>query len=178
MNKKVIKLAFCGMFAAIIAIMTFITIPSPIGINFTLQTFAIALCGYMLGTKYGLISTLVYMAVGFMGLPIFSGFRGGFAVLVSPTGGFLVGFIPFVILCGLGLRRKTKVMQITLGVIGQLTCHLFGIIQFAYISNVSFYESFILLSMNFLVKDFLSVIAGYFVAIALKKALFKAGLQL
>lgn len=92
----------CGLFAAIIAVLTLVTIPMPSGVPITLQTFAVALCGYSLGCAKGTAATFVYVALGAVGLPVFSGMKGGFSVLVGPTGGYIYGFVGMAALCGLG----------------------------------------------------------------------------
>ena len=81
-----------AIFSAFIAICAWIAIP--IGtVRFTLQTFGLALCLLRLGGKWGTISILVYLGLGFAGLPVFSGFQGGVGVLFGATGGYLPGFL-------------------------------------------------------------------------------------
>lgn len=92
----------CGLFAAITAICSFITIPlgfTPIPIN--LGTLAVFLTGGILGKKYGTISMVVYVFLGAAGVPVFAGFRGGIAVLAGPTGGYIIGYIAAVLIIGI-----------------------------------------------------------------------------
>lgn len=93
-----------GMFVTIIAICAQISIPMPIGVPMTLQTFAIPLAGAVLGVKNGLIATLVYIALGAIGAPVFTGFAGGAGVLFGRTGGFIFGFPFMAIAAGIGSR--------------------------------------------------------------------------
>ena len=65
-------------------------IPNPISVPLTLQTFIIALSGFVLGSSKGVASVLVYIAVGTIGAPVFTGFQGGFSVLFGMTGGFII----------------------------------------------------------------------------------------
>lgn len=86
-----------SLFAAIISIISMI--PTGIyimGIPITFQTFIIAFTGYMLGSRNGVKATLIYILLGVVGLPVFSGFKGGVGVLLSITGGYIVGFIGIV----------------------------------------------------------------------------------
>ena len=84
-------LCFCAIGAALIAVCAWISIPADV--PFTLQTFAIfAVCG-LLGGKRGTVSVLVYLLLGAVGVPVFSGMRGGIGVLAGPTGGFLWGYL-------------------------------------------------------------------------------------
>ena len=91
-NNKTKNLTLVSLMAAVTVIMAQIAIPMPAGIPMTLQTLAVTLAGVILGSKRGAISMLVYLLLGAVGLPVFSGFRGGFAMFVGPTGGFLISF--------------------------------------------------------------------------------------
>ena len=86
------KMVLSSLFAALIAICAWIAIPIP-PLSFTLQTFGILLTLGLLGGKWGTVTILVYLLTGLVGLPVFSGFRGGAAALADATGGFLWGFL-------------------------------------------------------------------------------------
>ena len=140
----------------------------------TLQTFAVALTGYVLGWKYGLASTAIYTLLGAIGLPVFAGFSGGVGVIAGATGGFIWGFLFMAALCGYGYSKK----RILLGVyslVGLIICHLLGVIQFMFLMQMSFAESFLLVSMPYLLKDVISVVAAYVVAKAIRAGLLAAG---
>ena len=104
MNNKTYDLATMGLMAAVTAIMAQIAIPMPQGVPMTLQTFAVTLAGIILGSKRGAISMLIYLLLGAVGLPVFSGFRGGLGMLVGPTGGFLISFPIMAFIIGLGVH--------------------------------------------------------------------------
>jgi biotin transport system substrate-specific component len=167
----------CGLFAALTAVLTLITIPLPSGVPITLQTFSIALCGFSLGIKYGTLSTGVYIAIGALGLPVFSGARGGFSMLTGVTGGFIFGFLPLTMLCGLGVwlakasssKRIQTVIAISLGSIGIVICHVIGTAQFAFLTGRGFLEAAVVVSVPYLVKDFASVALAYLIAIRIRK---------
>ena len=80
-NSKITKITFCGLMTALTVVMSQISVPMPFGVPVTLQTFAICLCGYFLGLKFGLASILCYVVLGVIGMPVFSGFKGGLSVL-------------------------------------------------------------------------------------------------
>ena len=96
-RQKITTIVLCALFAAITAVLSQIAIPMPSGVPVTLQTFAIALCGFYLCTARATVSTVVYVLLGAVGVPVFSGFKGGIASIVGPTGGFIIGFIAMVI---------------------------------------------------------------------------------
>jgi len=85
-------------FAAIIAVSAWITVPAYV--PFTMQTFAVFFAAGVLGTKKGTLAVLVYILLGVLGLPVFSGGRAGLGVLFGETGGYIIGFVPAVYLCG------------------------------------------------------------------------------
>lgn len=91
-------------FTALIAVGAYISIPiGPVPI--VLQNFFVLLAGVLLGPRRGLVTVLLYLLLGAVGLPVFAGGTGGIAHFFGPTGGYLVGFIPAVLLCGfLGQR--------------------------------------------------------------------------
>ena len=169
----------CGLFAAIIAVLTLVTIPMPSGVPITLQTFAVALCGYSLGFRNGTIATAVYVALGAVGLPVFSGMKGGVSVLAGATGGYIYGFLFMAALCGLGLMLSKKagklgiVVAIALGIAGLLVCHLLGTIQFSALTGRGFLEAALIASVPYLVKDIISVIAAYVLGMVIAKRVLK-----
>ncbi len=81
-----------SLFAALTAVCAWIAVPLP-GISFTMQTFAVLLTLGVLGGRWGTVSIFLYLLLGLVGLPVFTGFRGGAAALLDPTGGFLWGFL-------------------------------------------------------------------------------------
>lgn len=163
-----------AMFAAIGAVTSWISIPTPFGVPITLQTFGMALIGYTLGYKYGTLSVAVYIVLGAVGVPVFSSFKAGFGVIIGITGGFIVGFLLMAPLCGLNHIKPIKnansavkaVLSIVFGVVGLLLCYLFGVAQMSLISGNSFWASAIQIITTCIVKDVISVVVAYFVSLA------------
>ncbi len=170
------EITYAGVFAAIIAVLSQISIPLPSGVPVTLQTFAVAIAGALLGWKLGLLAVVVYLILGCVGVPVFAGFIGGAQVMVGMTGGFLWGFLCMVVLCGIGAGRKNKVIGYALGLLGLLSCHLLGVIQFSVVAQMSFGESVLLVSVPYLIKDVISVILGFVFGGMIRKRLRKADL--
>ena len=179
---KTLDLVLIALFAAITSVLSQIAIPMPTGVPVTLQTFAVALCGYFLGAGKGAAALSVYLLIGAVGVPVYSGFKGGFQVLLGPTGGFIFGFIAMAFLCGLSFKKAagTKlnpVLRIAVGVAGVAACHLLGTIQYMIVTNVNpekagidLITSFLLVSAPYLVKDIISVVVAYLISIPLIKA--------
>ena len=154
-----------AMFAALIAVLAQIAIPLPSGVPVTLQTFAVALTGIVLGAKLGTISTFIYILLGAVGVPVFSGFNGGLGAIVGKTGGFIWGFLFLVFFTGAGAammkgssdsekkdvgKGKTELLStaagFALGLIGLLICHVLGTAQFALLGNMGFWQAAVLVS--------------------------------
>ncbi len=117
-----------ALLAALLAVCAWITIPA--AVPFTLQTFGVFLALRLLGGKKGTIAVLVYIAMGAVGLPVFSGF-GSTASLVGPTGGYIVGFA----VCGLwyaALENRTNGRFARCAVMagGLMLCYAFGTVWF------------------------------------------------
>lgn len=150
---KTSDMVITAVFSALIAVFTMLSVPTPFGIPLTFQTFIIAVTGFVLGSVKGSVSVSVYIAVGALGLPVFSGFQGGLGALFGMTGGFIFGFIPFVWLCGIGISKKSKLLY---SLIGLLICHLCGILWFSVYSE-SIIAAVLTSSLPYIIKDIVSV---------------------
>ena len=144
--------AFCTVISQI-------AIPTPFGIPLTLQTFIFSLIGYVLGIKYGLLTVFLYVLMGAIGLPVFYGFRGGIsAIFGDPTGGFIIGFLPLTMLCGLKSNifnaKNGRIFSVLFGFLGVILCHLCGITMYTILSGMPFYKSAVIVSLPFIFKDF------------------------
>lgn len=86
------SVAFVGLTIAIMAVSAWVTVPlGPI--PFTLQMFAIVFAIVVLSPKEAIAAITGYLLLGAIGVPVFSGMRGGIGVLAGPTGGFLWGYL-------------------------------------------------------------------------------------
>lgn len=140
---------------ALLAVSLIISIPMPVEVPVTLQTFAVALVGFLFGAKVGVVSILCFILIGLTGLPIFSSFGGGIGVLLGATGGFMLGFIPYVLLVGAGRNGKAKYPCVYLGL---LVCHVAGVVQYSLVTGSSIEGSIAVASLPFLVKDVVMVL--------------------
>lgn len=159
-------LVLIALFTALLAVLSQLAIPLPSGVPITLQTFAVALCGFTLGTKKGVLAVVVYLLLGAIGLPVFAHFMGGIGVFAGVTGGFLWGFLALSALCG-----TRKPLPAALGLV---ICHLLGVLQFALVSNTAVLASFGIVSAPYLIKDALSLVAALFAAKAVERGLVAA----
>ncbi len=168
MKTKTYNLVSCGVMTALIAVLSQISIPLPSGVPITLQTFVIALAGFFLGSGFSAVSVAAFIVLGAVGLPVFSGFKGGLSVLTGLTGGFIFGFILLAVFCG--LKRDKLWLNIIFSVIGLALCHLCGTIQYMLLANMEFIPAFLLVSAPYLIKDIISIGVAKWVAILMTKA--------
>ncbi len=168
---KTTYMALCGLFAALMAICSFISIPlgfTPVPVN--LGTLGVFLTGGLLGKKYGTISMSVYVLLGAVGVPVFAGFRGGIGVLAGPTGGYIIGYIVAAFLIGLLLEQmlggKTLSRGKELGncviamIVGLLACYLLGTAWFMISTHTGVWASLVSCVIPFLPGDALKIAAG------------------
>jgi len=81
----------------------------PVGpIPLSLATFAVYLAGAILGARRGALAVALYLLLGILGVPVFSGFTGGFQKLAGVTGGYLLGYLPCAFLTGLGMEKAAE----------------------------------------------------------------------
>lgn len=172
------QITISALMTATLIVCTQISFNLPGGIPVTMQTYAIALIGFLLGLKMGTFIVGVYLILGLIGLPVFSNFGSGPAKLVGPTGGYLIGFIPMIILIGLAgkIIQKNKspvtyIRTILLASAGLICCHLLGIIWLAVRTDMGLVAATISGSLPFILKDIISVVLGYLTAEILSKPL-------
>lgn len=129
-NSKVTDIVYIGLSAAIIAVCSWISIPLTVPI--TLQTMGVVLISGLFGAKRGTLSTLLYILIGAIGVPVFSGFKSGFGVLLGSTGGYIIGFIFTALIVGIVSDKTNKLWALVLSMIaGILVCYAFGTAWFA-----------------------------------------------
>ena len=123
---KTYRMAMTALMAAVTCVLAPMAIPiGPVPISFT--NLAIYLSLYLLGWKRGTVSYLVYVLIGAVGVPVFSGFTGGLGKLAGATGGYIVGFIPMAVIAGLVIDRyRNRGLQLAGMIVGTAVCYAFG----------------------------------------------------
>lgn len=119
-----------SIFVVVITICSWINIPGPV--PFTLQTFAVFLSIILLGGFKGSISIIIYILLGIIGLPVFSGFKSGLSAILGLTGGYIIGFLIISLIYLIFEKRIKKriIPTIIILIIGLLICYLFGTLWF------------------------------------------------
>ena len=146
-------------------------------IPFSLCTLGIYFAIMLLGVKAGTTSVLLYLLLGLVGLPVFTGFTGGPAKVFGPTGGYLVGYLFMALICGFVAERFAgKRVICFLGMcLGTIVCYLFGSIWMAYQLELSFGEAFFLGVLPYVPGDLVKIFVASSVSTTLRKYLSRAG---
>jgi len=131
-------------------------------VPFTLQTMIVILSGAFLGARNGLLSQLIYLALGVLGLPVFAGFSAGILKLFGPTGGYLLSFPFAAFLTGYLIEKKNTNLYVFLSfILGELIVLIGGASYLALFLNGNFKQAFVSGAFIFSVWDFIKVIAAF-----------------
>ena len=135
MEKKLTtyQMAVTALMAAVMCVLGPLTVP--IGaVPISLANFVICLTAWLLGPKFGTLSVAVYLCIGLIGVPVFSGYGAGLAKLAGPTGGYLVGYLLLALIGGLFIE-KSKGNPVVSGiglVLCDGACYVLGTAWFEY----------------------------------------------
>ncbi len=139
------QLALMGLMAAITCILGPLSLVIPVSpVPVSLTNLAIYFSVFILGTKLGTVSCLIYLLLGLAGLPVFSGFSGGAEKLLGPTGGYLIGFIFMALISGIFIQKFSgrtffeRGMQVLGMILGALVLYAFGTAWLALGAGMSF----------------------------------------
>ncbi|UTC68004.1 MULTISPECIES: biotin transporter BioY [unclassified Treponema] len=178
--KPSIVTVFVPLFAALIAVSGFIAFPLPgTPVPIVLQNMMPILASGLLGGLYGTASTAIFLAAGLLGLPVFSGGRGGLAHLLGPTGGFLIGYLAvaaFLILffrkpgvkdlAGFKFIGYLKILAASFS--GFALIYVFGIARFMQLTQRGLFEALSLTCLPYLPGDFIKMILVSFLIYKLR----------
>lgn len=176
LNTKTI--AVIGVMTAVICIMGPLSLTLPVSpVPISLGTLAIYFVPYVLGMKRGTISCCIYLLIGLVGLPVFTGFSGGPAKLLGPTGGYLIGYIFMALICGFVIDRTNKMPICFLGmVLATAVLYLFGTVWLAYQAGMAFREALMAGVIPFIPGDLAKIVIAMIAGPQIKKRLKRAGL--
>ena len=167
---KTRDLVVCSLFAAMTAVLSQISIPLPNGIPLTLQLFAVFLCGVILGAKKGFISTLVYVVLGAIGLPVFAGFTGGFQYIVGYSGGFIISFPLVAFIIGFVSEKTDNMVLILLStILGLIVSYTICTLVFSLVTNASISASLAACVIPFIFTDLLKCFIATVIGLKLKE---------
>lgn len=176
-QSKTYRIASIGLMTALVCVLGPLSIPiGPVPISLTMLAIFITL--YAIGMKNGIISSLIYLLVGFIGLPVFSGFSSGPGKLIGPTGGYLVGFVFVAIISGYFIDKHIdKLHMCVLGmVLGTVVCYILGTVWLAYQTNMTAKAALWAGVIPFILGDLLKIAASAYIGPKIRSRLIKANL--
>ncbi len=183
-SARVAKLALAGLFAAVLAVSAWVSIPfHPVPL--TLQNLTVLVAGGLLGRVWGPVSVGVYVLVGVAGVPVFSNGGAGVGALLGPTGGYLVGFIVAAFVVGSAAdmarsrRWRGRRMTTALGVgvlAASAAIYAVGVPWLIVVTGMTPLAALSAGMVPFLVGDALKAIAAVFLVRAVGAALEAQGL--
>lgn len=163
--------------AAVTAVAAQITVPlAPV--PFTLQVLAVILSGLLLGVRIGALSQAIYVLVGAVGVPVFSGFTGGLGHVLGPTGGYLISYPIAAAVAGLAAqtvarasRRRALLTAFLWGCAGLIVIYVLGATWLAIVSDLSPAQAVATGVLPFVVFDLIKVALAALVAVAAAPAI-------
>ena len=166
-------LTLMGMMTAVMAVCAWITIPFTI--PFTMQTFGGFITLRLLGGRKGTAVIGLYILLGIVGVPVFSGFGAGIGVLAGPTGGYIAGFLLTGLLyCVVKEWRTARWRENAALAAGLLICYLFGTIWFCIVKGnagnpMGFLQAVSICVLPYLVPDAAKLLLADQIAARVKK---------
>lgn len=170
------QMAVTALMAAVLCVIGPLSVP--IGaIPISLSNFVISLTVWLLGPKFGTLSVAIYLALGAVGMPVFSGYGGGLAKLAGPTGGYLIGYLAMALIGGLFVE-KSKGNPVVSGiglVLGVAVSYVFGTAWFVFQMGCELSYALAVCVYPFIAFDLAKVIIACVVGALLRKRLTQAG---
>ena len=179
MSKTVrIRYVFAAAFAAMIAVSGFLIIPLPgIPVPIVLKNLFIVLSGTILGSFYGGVAVLIFIAAGIIGVPVFV-IPGGIAVFTTPLGGYIIGYflasLTAGLICGLPKTGEKKVHPFLLirlilaSLLGFLIILMCGVLFNMYLNSMSFIAAITTWFMPFVIGDLIKLAVSIPLALKLR----------
>ncbi|MEG1500976.1 MAG: biotin transporter BioY, partial [Clostridiales bacterium] len=156
-KNKTLRLTIIAMLVALFAVLSQIVLPLPFSpVPITLQTAAISIAIIIGGATNASYTVLIYLLLGAVGAPVFAGGGGGLGVILGPTGGFLLGFLPAAFIGGLIWQKFGKnriAIAYLCTTLADIIILIIGFIWFAIITGNTLSQAFILTCLPFLPGD-------------------------
>ena len=174
-SPKVHNMVLTALMAAVICVLSPLTVPiGPVPLSFC--NLAIFFALYLLGWKRGLSSLICYLVIGMVGVPVFSGFTGGFGKLLGPTGGYIVGYIPMAIVAGQFVEKTdSRLLHVVGMVLGTAICYALGTAWYCYEAGIELQKALWTCVIPFIPGDLAKIVIAMLLGPVLRKALSKAG---
>ncbi len=176
---KTREITLIGIFVAVLSILSQVSIPTPILVPINLGLFGVFLIGTLLRRRLAVMSILIYLALGAIGVPVFSNFGAGIGHIFGPKGGFLWGYLLSVLFIsffeekmGKNINRKTYILRhIFIYFWATIITYFVGSIWLGLVTETKIYTSFISVFTGFILIDFVKIMFASFVVYDLRNIL-------
>ncbi|MDO9326964.1 MAG: biotin transporter BioY [Methanoregula sp.] len=155
-------IALSAAFIALITLGSWVSLPF-FPVPLTLQTLFVLLAGAVM-RRYAVIPVTLYILLGALGLPVFHNGIAGIGILLGPTGGYLIGFIPAALIVGLAYEVKTTRVRIIGLAAATLIIYAFGISWLMYSTGMGIAAALVMGMVPFLLGDIVKATAAYLIA--------------
>ena len=175
-NVSISTMTMVALMAAVICVLAPFSIPiGPVPIS--LATFCLYIAVILLGGRKAFIVCLMYLLIGFVGLPVFSGFSGGPMKLLGPTGGYFLGYLLLTMIVGWFVDKfpKKRVMCLLGFILGTASCYLTGTAWLAFQMNMNFVSALLVGVVPFLVGDVIKIVAAMWIGTLVRRQMNKVG---
>lgn len=171
------QLCFIALMAGVMCLLGPLSIPiGPVPIS--VMTLLIYLSVYILGMKMGTISCVIYLMLGFVGLPVFAGYTGGAGKLLGPTGGYLVGYIFLALVSGFLMEKMAyrRIWCLLATIAGTAVLYVFGTAWFVVLMDCSIGYALSMCVVPFLIGDLAKIVLAELVGQEVRRRLRAANL--
>ncbi len=164
----------CALMAAVMCVCSMFTIPTGL-ISITLSVFGVLISAVILGWRRAAAATAVFILLGAVGLPVFSGMRGGFAMLTGPTGGYIWSYIPMAVITGLASDKASGKARLPIIIaacfLSAALCDAMGAAQYKFVMDTSLAVAFGACFAPFVLLDCAKGLAAAFIGAKIRKIL-------
>lgn len=173
-------ITFTALMTALVCVIAPFSVPLPGEVPLSLANLMLLLAACLLGGRWGTMCAVLYLLVGMVGVPVFSGFGAGLGKLLGPTGGYLIGYVPMVMLAGCFVRSNrarwgVRLLGLLLGIVAD---YLIGTLWFCHVTGTGVSAALPACILPFLPGDILKALLLCYVAPKVRGAVEKAGHKL
>ena len=172
MDNRVRMITTTALMAAVICVLGPLSIPiGPVPVSLT--NFAIYIIMYVLDLKRGTVAYCIYMLMGLIGLPVFSGFTGGPGKLFGPTGGYIIGFLPMAIVIGIVFKKywNNKLISIIAMEVATWIPYILGTVWLSIQAGMTFKAALAAGVLPFIVLDLIKIVIAAFAGPVLRTSI-------
>ena len=161
-----------ALFSSVLCVSALISIPA-FGIPITLQSFGVAAALFIMGAPRALASVLVYVCIGLVGLPVFSGFNGGVGAILGPSGGFIIGLVLLCLIYYLitAIMPDTRTVRLIAYSVGHIASYIVGTVWFVFVysDGVGFFAAFAITVLPFVIPDIMKTALAFYISERMRK---------